>query len=107
MYYLSTLPLSWALKQIWAGSSGGRGRKGCDLSVQRRELNFCFPKDIIAGEEERVEDRSLRCSHRGKGGEEGSAESNTEWAIRKLKRVWKNQHADCAALPLKKTMMSA
>lgn len=31
------------------------GRKGCDLSVQRRDFDFCFPKEIIAREEERVD----------------------------------------------------
>lgn len=36
----------------------GKGRKGCDLSLQGRDFDFCFPFEIIAGEEERVEDRS-------------------------------------------------
>lgn len=61
---------------ISAGFSDGRGRKDCDLSVQGRNLDFCFPKETAAGEEERVQDKSLWCSHGG--GKGGSAESHTE-----------------------------
>jgi len=55
--------------------------------VQRRDLNFCFLKETITGKEERVEGKSIWCSHRGQGGERGSVESNTEGAMRKVRRI--------------------